>query len=222
MPIEFETLPEWIGGTLLGALISFFAYLYKSLVEWRKNIKEEKRKKMASLMEICSLVNSSYDVFKKQKELAMRLCRQIEQRIPNSLNLKDGFESFITAQYDHMNTEDRELHSIIRGYTHAMFHLNTNMALWLQKDFTYRTGSENDESKALAAILNRLESHLYLWIAKYNAWIPDNIKHSLVYLADEQYTGIEFPDIIELTINKYLIKNYAISFSFSKFNRNGS
>jgi hypothetical protein len=71
------------------------------------------------------------------------------------------------------------------------------------------------ESKALSAKLNHLESHLYLWIAKYNVWIPGNKKHSLVYLADEAHHGKEFPFGIEGVLNTFLEKYYSTSFPFS-------
>lgn len=43
------------------------------------------------------------------------------------------------------------------------------------------------------AHLNLLASHLMLWHAKYEAWIPSNNKHALLYMEDEEEHGLGFP-----------------------------
>ncbi len=44
-----------------------------------------------------------------------------------------------------------------------------------------------------AALLIELHAHLLLWRCKYDAWIPTDSKHALVYLADEAAHGVGFP-----------------------------
>ena len=45
----------------------------------------------------------------------------------------------------------------------------------------------------LALLLNRLDEHVILWLAKYEAWLPDQPAHALVYLDDEERHGVGFP-----------------------------
>jgi hypothetical protein len=47
---------------------------------------------------------------------------------------------------------------------------------------------------SLAHFLAQLEAHLILWVAKYEAWIPDHPQHALVFLADEERQGVGFPE----------------------------
>lgn len=58
----------------------------------------------------------------------------------------------------------------------------------------------------LADKLAALEVHLQLWQAKYSVWIPENLTHSLVYLADEEEHGVGFPRGIENDVQELLKK----------------
>lgn len=52
----------------------------------------------------------------------------------------------------------------------------------------------------LSELLNQLDAHLLLWLAKYEGWIPNRPDHALVYLADEEEHGLGFPNGIEETL----------------------
>jgi hypothetical protein len=55
-----------------------------------------------------------------------------------------------------------------------------------------------------ASELRTLESHLRLWEAKYQEWIPEHPEHALVYLADEEAHGIGFPKNIDTLVDELL------------------
>jgi hypothetical protein len=69
------------------------------------------------------------------------------------------------------------------------------MSKWLEEDINFRNAS--GKYAELAIQLNMLASHLMLWHAKFEAWIPDNVKHALLYMDDEEAHGLGFPHGIE-------------------------
>ena len=79
------------------------------------------------------------------------------------------------------------------------------MIAWL-KDDTYfkaqwhRKGIGSELSQKLA----ELEAHLILWQAVYEARIPISPAHALLYLADEEEYGVEFPEGLDTTVEKAL------------------
>ena len=79
----------------------------------------------------------------------------------------------------------------------------------LKSDIRYRILLIKRTSAAqLAARLNALDTHLMLWLAKYEAWIPDQPKHSLVYLADEERHGARFPAGIEALVEQVIAASF--------------
>ena len=222
MPFNTVSVPEWLGAAVLGAVISLVGFIGKLIFDSIKSTREEKKKKFASLVELCSLINASYDVFKKQNDLVMGFCRRVRERLHIGFAENQGYDAFLSSAFPEMNEEEKEVHGLIRGYTNGLFDINHNMLQWLQKDFEYKTGNGSPEAKALTAKLNILESHLYLWVAKYNSWIPSNQAHSLVYLADEAHHGKGFPIGIEQDLNAYLRKYHKLTFPFSVNDRHKS
>jgi hypothetical protein len=72
------------------------------------------------------------------------------------------------------------------------------MLAWVRTDVEHRTVREGTEDQAkFATLLNQLDSHLLLWFAKYEAWLPNQPNHALVYLDDEEQHGLKFPHGIE-------------------------
>jgi len=219
MLLEAE-LPKTLDVVIAGAVFSFLGYVGKLIYELLRKNSEERKKHFASLFEMCSLVNASFDVFVKQNELAKRLLANALTYSEIKEKSVQGYESNITLIYDVMKEADKELHTVIRGYSNALFELNTSMLNWLRKDFYFKTGDKSPEKKAMASEFHHLETHLYLWVAKYKAWIPNNPKHALVYLQDELHHGKGFPPALETSINSYLLKFHYTSFNFSKLERN--
>jgi hypothetical protein len=65
-------------------------------------------------------------------------------------------------------------------------------------------GKGEHEAK-LAELLNQLDAHLVLWLAKYESWIPNRPDHALVYLADEQLHGLGFPQGLDDAFSYVLV-----------------
>jgi hypothetical protein len=108
-----------------------------------------------------------------------------------------------SSLFDQFTPEETELHAIVRSITeHALRPLNQQMSNWLANDIDFRTarGAEGKRGQ-LANKLNLLDSHLLLWHAKYEAWIPANRSHALVYMADEEQHGVGFPRGIERLVD---------------------
>ena len=104
-----------------------------------------------------------------------------------------------------MSPVDRENHLVVRGYTKgSLFPLNKKIQKLAQKINVNLLKASPDEKENLKIYLENLDLHLNLWLSKYEEWIPDNPKHSLVYLADEKEHGIGFPKGIEAEISKIL------------------
>jgi hypothetical protein len=75
------------------------------------------------------------------------------------------------------------------------------MSEWLKNDRLFKDVNQKTAArKELAEQLRTLELHLNLWHAKYEMWIPNEPKHALVYLADEEQHGVGFPSGIEQTV----------------------
>ena len=76
----------------------------------------------------------------------------------------------------------------------------------LRADIYHRTmrGKTEDEAR-LALLLNQLDAHLLLWLAKYEGWIPNRPDHALVYLADEQQHGLGFPRGVDEAVDAALV-----------------
>ncbi len=119
----------------------------------------------------------------------------LAKKHPAAANIK-GYEALFTHLFDSLSAEEAELHTVIRGYTvHAILPANQAISKWLEEDIDFRTGS--GKLQELAVQLNILASHLMLWHAKFRAWIDNNPKHALVYLADEKKHGLEFPHPVD-------------------------
>jgi len=67
---------------------------------------------------------------------------------------------------------------------HTFRPLNQSVLEWLRGDRYFRAVSPSDRRLGgLALFLAQLEAHLVLWVAKYEAWIPQHPEHALVFLA---------------------------------------
>ena len=216
MPTDVSQLPNWLDAAILAAIISLLGFVGKFIIELIRTSKERKRKRFAKLVELCSLLNASFDVYQKQNGIARTLCQKIQRR--RSVDFTNGqtMDAFLSINYPEMNEEERETHSILRGYSHALHDLNSRMLNWLQNDFEYKTSGKSSISKDLSRQLNRLETHLYLWVSKFNVWIPSIPHHSLVYLKDEAYHGTGFPKEIEGVLTRFLKTTHHTTFPFNE------
>ena len=59
----------------------------------------------------------------------------------------------------------------------------------LDSDIRYRILlNRKTGAPQLAGQLNELATHLLLWLARYEAWIPDNPSHSLIYVTESPHS----------------------------------
>lgn len=211
-----ESIPEWFGTAVIGALIAALSFATKTLYEWWSDLRHARAVRLASLLELSSLLRASWIIFAVQNRHARRLLQLLQRNHPGQVSPEPGFEGVFAALYDQFAPEEAELHGLIRGMTvHSMRPVNEAMLNWLKNDVTFKTtyvsartalsSASAKMRRRLAEKLHELEAHLILWVAKYETWIPDHPKHALVYLADEQAHGIAFPSDIDKVIKDVLL-----------------
>lgn len=199
-------VPEWLAAALLAAALATLGFVGKQILEWIAALKTARRVRRARLVALLSLLNGSAAVFSVQTQLRNRLFGIVTARSPELSKTSGGFEAVFSASFPSMSYEERELHSIIRGYTvNGLKPLNQEVVQWLQGDTEFKLPrSRRSGCRKLARQLAELEPHLLMWLAKYAVWIPDKPTHALVYLADEESHGVPFPKGIEHTIEEAL------------------
>jgi len=202
-------IPEWLWTSLIGALFAIAGYVGKVFIDKLKQVQQERSKKLSKLLRLRSLLHASKALFVIQQSLAIRLIHLFQKNHTGKHDIESGYEQFFTTNYKLFNEEEKVLHSLIRSYSDkSIKQINEAMSNWLIEDIVFKTGQIRlKEKKVIAEKLTSLETHLLLWHAKYDYWIPNHPEHSLVYLADENEHGLGFPsgldELIELVIKKF-------------------
>jgi hypothetical protein len=197
-----------VAGIVAGAVVAALGYVGKETVQTVRDWRSERKQRLVRLYQLQALLEASHTAFKVQRTQAGRLEQRLRTRHRTQLPADSGFERVFTHLYAEFDSVESELHNVIRAYTeHALRPLNQAMLTWLRDDVDHRAAGRKPGSEAeLAKQLNRLDSHLRLWLAKYETWIPNQPNHALVYLADEEGHGVGFPTGIEDTLAKVLSK----------------
>lgn len=199
MPI-LRSVPDWMGGPLIGALIAALGYVAKLFFDTAFELRKQRRHRQAQLVQLKSLLDASRVSFQVQNEHAVQLLEMLRKSNP-SLETAQGYDESFANAYSSFSPQEGELHSIIRGLTiYALKPTNNALLAWIQNDDYFR-GEKNGK---LQASLAQLQAHLLLWLAKYEIWIPDKPQHALVYMVDEQRHGIEFPWTIDKLVSSIL------------------
>jgi hypothetical protein len=198
-------IPEWLAAALVAAALATLGFVGKQILEFIVSIRTAARMRRARLVTLLSLLTGTAAVFRVQTVLSRRLCHLMTNRDPTLGKLR-GYEAIFAAAFPKITPEERELHSIIRGYTiNGIKPLNESMIEWLKADTEFKLPrSRRGPRRELARLLSELEAHLLMWLAKYSAWIPETPSHALVFLADEERHGVPFPWGIEGTIANVL------------------
>lgn len=195
-----------------GAVLAAVGYVGKTTIDlltakWRQD-----RERRAALVELASLLNASHVAFTVQNLLARRLVDRIKRNYPD-VPVDGGLESTMSRAYPLLSDEEREMHAVVRGYADSMKLANSRLLSWVQQDTYFKTfkadAKATEPNARLAYQLRVLEPHLLLWFGKYDAWIPGQPQHALVYLNDEKEHGLEFPYTIDETA-KQLLENARI------------
>jgi hypothetical protein len=187
----------------VGAVIAALGYLAKMFIELVSETRRRRRERRAALIRLQSLLRASKAAFKMQNILACNLLDSIREN-HSGIDVCSGFDRVFSQAFDHLNDAERELHTIVRGYTiSALKPTNEQLLEWVRTD-TYFKACRRSVKHELARELAELETHLLLWLAKYESWIPPFPRHALVYLDDEQRHGIGFPQSIDKTVTRVL------------------
>ena len=187
--------PFWAAPALLAAFIAALGFLGKTAADLVLRLREAARERKSRLTELYALLRAGDVAFAVQRELRKRLAEQLRLRLPEAANLPPGYDRLFATTYRVMNEEERQLHLLIRTITvHTFRPLNQSLLDWLRADRYFRAVPPSHRRLgSLALFLAQLEAHLVLWVAKYEAWIPNHPEHALVFLADEERHGVAFP-----------------------------
>jgi hypothetical protein len=182
-------------GVAAGAVVAALGYVGRLAVESWREWRQDRATRRARLLQLQALLRASRTAFQVQRELAGRLAAQLRRKYPDELPDEPGLERMFAHLYHRFEPEQAELHSVIRAYTeHALYPVNRAIAEWLRADVQHRTirGKSQPEVR-LANLLNDLDVHVTLWLAKHDGWLPGRPDHALVYLVDEEKHGLGFP-----------------------------
>jgi hypothetical protein len=197
-------------GIAAGAVVAALGYVGKLATEtWREWRRSEARS-LARLFKLQALLRASRTAFIVQRELADRLAAQLTAEHATDLPSAPGLERLFSHLHARFSPAETELHEIIRAYTeHALHPINQALAEWLRDDARHRIidRRKNQREIELAELLNQLDSHLLLWLAKYERWIPGRPDHALVYLDDEEEHGLGFPTGLDQAVETVLAEH---------------
>ncbi len=204
--MNLNEIPEWLGTGLIAGVSGILGYLGKSLHDYWKTRRSGRSTLIVKLKELSALLEESRSLFAAQNEQARRLVKMLEESHPDQFDEDAGFEEIFSELYDNFTPEESKLHAIIRSITVSpQQRVNQSMSDWLKGDLFFKSPIQRTKARQeLAEQLRVLELHLNMWHAKYNTWIPDNPKHTLVYLADEEKHGVGFPTHIEEIVDSVL------------------
>ncbi len=188
-----------IAGAVVGAVVAGLGYVGKLIVQGWRSWRTTRSRRRARLLELYALLRASGTVFLAQRQQVVLLGKRLQRDHPDEIPDVPGYERLFTHFHGQFTPDEVDLHQVIRSYTeHALRPLNEQTLAWLRADIEHRTGGRKTGREArLAEMLNQLEAHLVLWLAKYEAWIPQRLDHALVYLDDEEQHGLGFPRGIE-------------------------
>jgi hypothetical protein len=199
-------------GIVAGAVVAALGYVGKLIIgEWQA-WRAGRRERLVRLLQLQALLRASRTAYTYQAQLRNRLDGQLRKHYPDLVQDQPGYERRFTALHNRLDSDESDLHAVIRSYTeHALRPLNDEMLRWLRDDFEYRSTRQRSGAELrLAVRLNQLEAHLLLWLAKYEGWIPNRLDHALVYLADEEKHGAGFPVGIEDALEAVLAERDSV------------
>jgi hypothetical protein len=193
---------------LLGAVVAALGFVGKLVVEGVRQWRADQARSRVRLHQLRALLRASRAAFRVQNDLAVRLAQQLEARFPDEQPAQPGFEHLFVHFHDRFTHEEADLHRVIRGYTeHALHPLNRAQLKWLRGDAEYRIAQgKAGKAAELSRLLNELDAHVMLWLAKYEAWLPGQPSHALVYLDDEGRHGVGFPRGVDEAVDGVLEK----------------
>ena len=201
---------SWIMDSIKTGAPALVGFLVKYLWDYYNSRKQLKQERIRKLEDLKSMLEESKNLFVMQNKLLRRLCDEVCERTKcDATYNSNGYEHFLTQNYDNMTDVEKDTHSVIRGTTMNSINIvNQELEKWVQEDREFKINSVKDLrvisfGGQFAKQLNRLELHLNLWRDKYNVWM-NNEKHCVVYLDDEERHGVGFPTGIEDMVDEAL------------------
>ena len=200
---SISSIPSWFSEALVGAIFAVLGYGAKALIDHYARKKAQLESKRDNLGRLSCLLTESKTLFEAQNSTARRLLKSLSERFGETL--KSGYEANFYHFYDQLTDEEKDLHKIIRGVTlNSLHRVNGDMKQWLESDVIFKNNSlDISNAVELAEKLKILETHLNLWLSKFDVWMDDE-KHALVYMNDEQGHGTEFPTGIESIVDSVI------------------
>ena len=201
---------SWIMDSIKTGAPALVGFLVKYLWDYYNSRKQLKQERIRKLEDLKSMLEESKNLFVMQNKLLRRLSNEVCERIKCDATYNtNGYEHFLTQNYDNMTDVERDTHSVIRGTTMNSINIvNQELEKWIQADREFKINSVKNLrvisfGGQFAKQLNQLELHLNLWRDKYNVWMK-NEKHCVVYLDDEERHGVGFPTGIEDMVDEAL------------------
>lgn len=201
-----QRLSEWFIRTVIAAIFSVLGFVGQDIYsDWKAN-KALEQATLERITVLSNLLAESKSIYDSQNFMAQRLMRLIRENHPEKIAQGLGYDETFYRMYDHFLAEEKELQTLIRSTTmHSMRRVNQEISTWLDADKVFKTESQpTRERENIAKQLRILELHLNLWHDKYNALIPNDVRRSLVYMADEKEHGRGFPVGIEELVSKII------------------
>lgn len=197
---NISSIPSWFSEALVAVIFGLLGFFGRLLIDHYARKKAQLETKRESLGRLSCLLTESKTLFEAQNSTARRLLKSISDRF--SEPLKSGYEANFYHFYDKLSDEEKDLHKIIRGVTlNSLRRVNSDMKQWLESDVIFKNNSlDISNAVEFAEKLKILETHLNLWLSKFDVWMDDE-KHALVYMNDEQGHGTEFPTGIESIVD---------------------
>jgi len=190
-----------IAGFLLGVLGTTVGLFLKRLFDKRAASEVVEHQHCDQLRGLQVMLRDSGSLFRDQNFKARQLMRLLQERLPGRIE-QDGFEANFRRLHEEFTEEERELFDLIRGTTTTTLHsANSRVRSWLSDNAWARSSGV---SAGLASELDRLQSHLDGWLAKYEVTVSQNPLVSLVYMADEKAQGVGFPKNLESVLDSYI------------------
>ncbi len=207
-----DEMPTWVGqglvALLVGALIPYWLKTLDNVKDRRQKIRELHMDRLASIIELSTLLTTSRIIFITQNKMAQKLVLPLMKQHGDKILDGMSINEILAKLYPKFTEDQIAQHKNIRAWSiHLMMPINQEIINWLENDTLFRTtyiSAKDSTKRLLANKLIELHAHLLLWKGKYNALIPEENSNAIVYLADEERHGIGFPGGLDELIQKMM------------------
>lgn len=190
-----------VWGGVVAALGFLAKQIWDATIEHRR-IKRARRSQLVELQALLSATRVSYEVQILHRNSLLELLRT---RLP-TIDVSRGYDQAFASVFTAMSSAERELHTLIRGISvYSLLPGNAALIAWFNDDKYFKAQAGKPGAEGMLALkLSEMQTHIILWQAKFNSWIPDQPWHALVYMDDENQHGSRFPSGMEDVVKKVL------------------